>query len=361
MTLVMTLLARDEIDIVDSWLAFHLNAGADLVIATDNRSQDGTTEVLEQYARSGHVHLIHEPGEDLRQDEWVTRMARLAATEHGADWVINSDADEFWWPRGASLSEALAAVPPRYGTVGAFLRVFCPRPGEEHFAERMTVRFSALAPINEPASLYKPIRKILHRGHPEIRVARGNHALVHSPFAPLRGWFPIECFHFPLRSVAQCEHKARLQGTAFEKHIARPPTAYHAEMYDALRSGRIGRYYDELVVSDDELERGVAQGRLVVDTRLRDALRQLRDASTGGYLPPESAPALRFPVPTLVDDAEYAVEAAVLGEADVVRLQRRLDELERRLQTVEQRLPRRAYRKLARTARRVLGDRASSG
>jgi len=58
--------------------------------------------------------------------------------------------------------------------------------------------------------------------------------------------------------------------------------------------------------------------------------------------------------PTLVEDAEYAVEAAVLGEADVVRLQRRLDELERRLGTVEQRLPRRAYRKLERTARRVL-------
>ena len=76
----MTLLARDEIDIVDSWLAFHLNAGADIVIATDNRSQDGTTEVLEEYARSGHVHLIREPGEDLRQNEWVTRMARLAAT-----------------------------------------------------------------------------------------------------------------------------------------------------------------------------------------------------------------------------------------------------------------------------------------
>ena len=42
----MTLLARDEIDAsLDSWLAFHLNAGADLVIATDNRSEDGTTEV----------------------------------------------------------------------------------------------------------------------------------------------------------------------------------------------------------------------------------------------------------------------------------------------------------------------------
>ncbi len=84
-------------------------------------------------------------------------------------------------------------------------------------------------------------------------------------------------------------------------------------------------------------------GRLVVDTRLRDALRAIAAGET---------PAFR--VPTLVEDAEYAVEAAVLGEADVVRLQRRLDELERRLGTVEQRLPRRAYRKLERTARRVL-------
>ena len=360
MTLVMTLLARDEIDVVDSWLAFHLNAGADLVIATDNRSQDGTTEVLEEYARSGHVRLIHEPGEDLRQDEWVTRMARLAATEYDADWVINSDADEFWWPRGASLAEVLRAVPPRYGTVGAFLRVFCPRPGEERFADRMTVRFSALAPINDPASLYKPIRKILHRGHPEIQVTRGNHALIDSPFAPLRGWFPIECFHFPLRSEAQCAHKAMLQGEAFSKHIARPPTAYHADMFSALRSGRIGEYYEALVVSDDELERGVAEGRLVVDTRLRDALQQLRDASGERYLPPGDAPTLRFPLPTLVDDAEYAVEAAVLGEADVVRLQRRLDELEGRLRSVEQRLPRRAYRKLTRTAQRALGRRATS-
>jgi tetrahydromethanopterin S-methyltransferase subunit G len=131
-------------------------------------------------------------------------------------------------------------------------------------------------------------------------------------------------------------------------------------MYAALRDGRITDYYGRLVVSDAELELGVAEGRLVVDTRLRDALRGLRDPSGTGYLRPGSAPELRFPLPTLVEDAEYAVEAAVLGEADVVRLQRRLDQLEARLQTVEQRLPRRAYRKLTRTAKRVLGARAAS-
>ena len=349
MTLVMTLLARDEIDVVDSWLAFHLNAGVDVVIATDNRSQDGTTEVLEEYARSGQVHLIREPGEDLRQDEWVTRMARLAATQFGADWVINSDADEFWWPRGASLSALLASVPSRYGTVGAFLRVFCPRPGDEHFAERMTVRFSALAPINDPASLYKPIRKIIHRGHPEIQVTRGNHALLDSPFAPLRGWFPVECLHFPLRSAAQCEHKARLQGNAW-RHIDRAPTAYHAQMFEALERDTIAKYYANQVVTDDEAEAGVAKGRLVVDTRLRDALRQIAAGETQ----------LDFPTPTLVDEATYAVEAAALGEADVVRLQRRLDVLEHRLAVVELSLPNRLYRKAVGPVKRVLGRGAGS-
>ena len=339
----MTLLARDEADIVQPWLDFHLNAGADFVIATDNRSEDGTTEILERYAREGHVHLIREEGEDLRQNEWVTHMARLAATEFGADWVLNSDADEFWWPRGESLRDVLGAVPERYGTVAAFLRVFVPRPGEEHFAERMTVRFSALAPINDPASLYKPIRKVIHRGHPEIRLTRGNHALVDSPFAPLRGWYPVEVFHFPLRTAEQASHKAELQRAAWE-HIDRAPTAYHRNMFDALRSGRIGQYYDDLVVGDEELERGRADGRLVVDTRLRDALRAI---SAGG------SPTFR--VPTLVEDAEYAVEAAVLGEADVVRLQRRLDELETRLLTLELRLPTRVYRKVSGTAKRVLG------
>jgi hypothetical protein len=174
--------------------------------------------------------------------------------------------------------------------------------------------------------------------------------VIDSPFAPLRGWFPIEVFHFPLRSAAQCEHKARLQRDAWE-HIERTPTAYHAQMFEALENGTIGRYYDAQVVSDAELEDGVASGRLVVDTRLRDALRQIAGGATG----------LEFQTPTLVDEATYAVEAAVLGEADVVRLQRRLDALEHRLASVEHGLPNRIYRKLAGPAKRVLRRGSGTG
>ena len=55
MKLVMTLLARNEADVVDAQIAFHLHAGVDHVIATDNASSDGTTEIFERYERAGHL------------------------------------------------------------------------------------------------------------------------------------------------------------------------------------------------------------------------------------------------------------------------------------------------------------------
>lgn len=115
MRLVMTLLARDEADIVDCQLGFHLAAGVDFVIATDHCSQDGTTDILRRYEREGVPRLIRVEEEAYKQAERVTRMARLAATEHCADWVIRADADEFFWPRGGDLKEVLEAIPPATG------------------------------------------------------------------------------------------------------------------------------------------------------------------------------------------------------------------------------------------------------
>ena len=324
MKLVMTLLARDEADVVDAQIAFHLGAGVDFVVATDNRSEDATTEILERYARDGHLHLIREPGEDLRQSEWVTRMAQLAATEFAADWVLNTDADEFWWPRGGDFRALFAAIPGRFGVVRGAWRNFVPRPDDERFfAERMTARLCAPSFHPHPLSTHF---KSAHRGVADVRVGRGNHEAFGRGLVPLRGWYPIEILHFPVRSLAHCTRKYVTQFVALERNAEKGIPGHMTEAYEAYRAGRLDEFYEPLVVSDEELVSGVDRGVLATDTRLRDRLRTL------GYGEVASAVPQRPDVSTPAHDAAFAGEYSVLRDADVgLAYRERVDRFERLL------------------------------
>jgi hypothetical protein len=313
MRLVMTLLVRDEADIVGEQIAYHLNAGVDVVIATDHESQDGTTEILESYARAGCLVRIPVSGEVV-ETAWRTRMARMAATEYHADWVINTDADEFWMPRGGTLKEVFETVPERFGVVWAVSRQFVPRPEDgSTFAERMVVRFSSQAALNDPTSPYRPHGKAAHRADPDIVVRHGAHRIETNSLVPLPGWNPWDVLHFPFRSLAQYGRKTarRARGDS--------PLGQYVRGLTARERGRLEEVYGALVVDDVALAEGVAAGSLVVDTRLRDALRgrsRVAAESSGG------------PDPTVAD-------AAAFREAEVVRLVRTADDLGARLAAVE--------------------------
>jgi glycosyltransferase involved in cell wall biosynthesis len=338
MKLAVTLLAKNEVDIIDANIAYHLGAGADFIVATDNGSTDGTLEILERYAQEGVLHLIREPSTDFRQGEWVTRMARLAAGR-GADWVINADADEFWWPRAGNLKEALERLPERYGVVHGVWRPFVARPDDgSHFAERMTTRLSMQAAINDPTNPFRPARKAMHRAHPGVRVRDGNHDVEGASLVTLHGWYPLEVFHIPLRSRDQVE------------------TKYTSGARRGLRfvpdEERLDAAADPLVVDDAELERGLAENLLVEDTRLRDALRSLAGTDSLAKRPEFGRLALTFSRPSVVDDALFAVEAAVVAQADDVRVRRQVDDLERRVQTLESQVGVRLQRLAERLLRR---------
>jgi hypothetical protein len=98
---------------------------------------------------------------------------------------------------------------------------------------------------------------------------------------------------------------------------------------------------DRRPLHDSEVARGVAEGSIVEDTRLRDALQAL----SSGAAPP-------FRPPTIVEEARLAADIAALGDADVVAAQRRLDELEERLAAVESLTPLRLERRLRDAVRR---------
>ena len=345
MKLVMTLLCRDAADILEAQLAFHLNAGVDFVIATDHRSEDGTTEILERHEREGHLHLIREESEQFEQTRWVTRMARLAATDFGASWVLNSDSDEFWWPRGADLKDVLAAIPDRYGLIRGHWRTFPPRPDDgRFFAERMTVRLAPVAPINDPTTPWRPNAKVIHRAHPQVVVRKGNHSVDGVPLQPLRGWSPSRF----------CTSRGALRRMR-RKRRPTSPRRRCTTSWGSLMRLRLRVIWASATTPSSSMTTRSSAGSLTArssrtpgcampSVRSRAPAKSRRTCPGDASASTSGTSALTFARPTVVDDVSYAVDVAVYAEAELVRARRQLDDLEQRVALLEHRLGHRLVR-----------------
>ncbi|HEY1385471.1 MAG TPA: glycosyltransferase family 2 protein [Dongiaceae bacterium] len=277
--IVMTLLCRDEEDIVGHNIAYHLAQGVDFIIATDNASTDRTPMLLERFARQGSLHLIHEPRLIHDQAVWVTRMAQMAAKRFDADWVINNDADEFWLSTKSTVRAALAALPhdaeclavPRFDMAP-------PRDSRAQFFEAMTLRLTDHKNVHGP--ILNP--KVCHRAYVDVHISDGNHHVTRRSRAMTeRSDHSLQILHFPLRSAKQLERKIR-QGSEALQANARVGSSigshWHRLYRDYLLPGRLDQYYEERVPSAEQAASGLARGTLVEDTRIRDELRRI------GYL-----------------------------------------------------------------------------
>ena len=244
MKLALASSVRAAAEALEAHVDFHLGAGVDIIFIGAARA-----DVPGRLARRADVHVVE------RADELLPAVA----AEGGADWVIESDVNEFWWPRGGTLKELLELVAPPFGSVQALPREFVPVTQKtEPFSERR-------------------IHRLVHSS-PQRRYVRrtGGEGDV------VRGWFPIEVLRFPVND-------------------------------------RPGGLYDE-----QALRRGVEQGVLSVDTRVRDALRAL----AAGRAP-------QFGRTDLVEEARFAADLAVRSETDIARARDRMDELEARLSALE--------------------------
>lgn len=268
MKLVMTLVVRDEADIIDENIRYHIAQGVDYVIAMDHRSEDGTSEILRRHERAGHLRYLRETSEDFLQGKWVTQLARLAVVDHEAYWVINSDADEFWWPRHGSLKSAIGALDLRVEFFVAPRFNFIPRPESlgSLFA-RMIIR-----EVESRNALggWLP-GKVCHRGHPEIVVSSGNHSVRGPALTGLVGESPLEVLHFPMRTYAQFARKIEAGGRALLSLPNREVGATWRFLFDLLRQGRLHDFYGEHELSESQIADDITRGELVVDDRLRAA------------------------------------------------------------------------------------------
>ncbi|MBM3547067.1 MAG: hypothetical protein FJX54_08940 [Alphaproteobacteria bacterium] len=263
MKLVMTLLVRDEADIVAANIRHHLASGVDHILATDNGSTDGTIEILESFARDGSLTLRHDADDTFDQARITTGMALLAGERFGADWVLSNDADEFWV---GPLRETVAATPGNL--------LFCRRANRIAAREEewsfAAARHLAIAPKAEArAELLRPIPpKVLVRADNLIRLTQGCHnaEMRDAHPAPAR---EILIRHFAVRGRAHFIRKATAGGAAYARSTLDPRLGAHwRRWHTEIEAGRLDALYAEVVPSGAEIAAALSEGTLAEDTRL---------------------------------------------------------------------------------------------
>jgi hypothetical protein len=283
---VVTCCVRNEADILDAFIAFHLCQGADLVLVTDHASDDRTPDILDNYKPTGRVLTWRVDDPVWHPSEWMTRMAEVAV-DLGATWVVNADADEFWMPRLGSLREIFLAVPDDVDLVHAFPQGFLPADHDGSSAERQTVWDTGLEPDASFLSADRK-QKVAHRAGRGAVVRHGNHRVLGLSRSNALGWLPIDILHFPVRSYAQLERKVTYKIEAWRRGVMPEPSG--RKIYEA---GTLPDYYRRLV-DPEAIAEGLASGRYAEDTRLAAALARLRHGPVGqdrhrttdGYLLP---------------------------------------------------------------------------
>ena len=221
--IVMTILVKDEIDIIEANIKTHARLGVDAFVVMDNNSTDGTREKLEELSKKYEMTIIDEKGL-YNQAKWMKKLARTAKKIYNPRWVINNDADEFWIPKEGTIKEILSNTKgavltcQRYNMVldesvsdGNFLdaKYYVANPVYYRKETQLTQEYPSIV-------LSKIGPKVITDPRGLLIIRGGNHKALHlrnlwdywRHYDKIKRFDKIEVYHYVIRSYAQ-----------FEKHI----------------------------------------------------------------------------------------------------------------------------------------------
>ena len=260
--LVMSILCRNEIDIIEANIKTHATLGVDGFVVMDNGSTDGTREKLAELALSYNLHILDQPSQTYQQAKWMKQLAFYARDKMNARWVISNDADEFWIPENGDLKSYLQAK-DSVVTVkrsNMLLTEEALQPGY-HFSQ---AEHSVLYPIcydrdvqksdDQISMLLVPISpKVIVNPKGLIKLSGGNHRAKHIGKAfSARNEPGIHVYHYPIRSYEQFE--------ANIKHRAELLKLPNAKMGDHYRrwvrlyeQGELPKEFERFVLTQEQL------------------------------------------------------------------------------------------------------------
>ncbi len=295
MRLAMSILVRDEADIIEENIRYHADQGVDLFIVMDNDSRDGTRDILQRMKTELEILLLDEPSKKIDQGIWVTRMVAEIRDKSLADWIVLNDADEFWVSSRGSLKSEIMDIAnssdhtplERAATV-----IRCPRYNmlaEVHDLERENYRFfhnvwKVANPLgdwprsgNAPADIPHLLQRVGPKAISEVKgfhsVDQGNHVVEHCDGSTVDSR-TIEILHYPIRTFDQFERKVRNYATSLqanERLRDKVEVSHHfRRWYALLEEGKLHDEFDTCVLTKQRIEDLTGRQIISRDDRLRD-------------------------------------------------------------------------------------------
>jgi len=259
--LVMTLLVRDEVDIIDENIKYHLENGVDMIVVIDNGSKDGTRDILDKYVKKGVLFYEVEDNHTFEQDKWVTRLIGIALKKYNATHVINCDADEFWTSKYGNLKRSIAE---NYfaDIIKVGVRNFLPPISKKSKGFRSKdFKYYVAKTVLCPGEVEKRISgDLLRYEYPEkiitsrkiTSIGYGNDSV--NSKVPIKEVKSESIFirHYPIRSYSQFRGKVINGGSSYRKNPTKNPSiGWHwKRWYDIYEKGDLQGEYRKLCLSD---------------------------------------------------------------------------------------------------------------
>lgn len=274
--LYMTLLVKDEEDIIEQNLLFHKAMGVDGFIVTDNNSIDGTVDILAKYKEKGWIkELIDEPGNNYDQKKWVDRMIRIARNKYNADWIINADADEFWYTPLKDLKKELEET--RYNIISCPLVNVVPENDKPlelwHTVVANPIKDLTKLGLSKYAVYNIQFNKVIHRAHGYIDIYTGNHNVEMFP-EKKSDKSNITIYHYPVRHYSRFLTKVKNGGEAMRNNSNKSLGTHWQDLYNIYLRGNLKEEYDK-IIGRSYIDTFSKQGIVKYDDMVFSILRQI--------------------------------------------------------------------------------------
>lgn len=197
----MTLLVKNEEDVLEENLIFHKRMGIDGFIVTDNGSTDKTAEIIKKYIEKGWIkEAIYDKSGGYKQVIYVDRMIRIAKEKYDADWIINCDADELWYCKQGNYKKVLSKS--FHNVLKCNIYNMLPAENDKFWkSEWKVIKTVDRKQYGLPKfNLYtKQIGKVIHRTSGYKLISMGNHN-VKMRFKSIGYTKNIVIYHYNIRS-----------------------------------------------------------------------------------------------------------------------------------------------------------------